>query len=103
MSKPTVKLTIPPSTTDEITRYIETEASTRATIIGEAIREAVDTYDYHAEIQKVCRQELDRFVRDTAATYFRRLLTSPEAHAAVLDNLNQQIRGGSNDHAPTTE
>lgn len=78
-----------------ITEYLETTAPIEAELIATKTREAIDAFDFDTAIERICRDELEKFVRDAAAAYFRTLLTSPEAHAAILDQLATTI---SKDH-----
>lgn len=78
---------------DQITQYIEAEASERAEVIATAVRDAVDAFDFDAAVAAVCRAELDKFVRDAVGTCFRTLMSSKETHARVVESLRTQMEG----------
>ena len=80
---------------DQIAEYITVAVGNRTEQIAEAVRTAVDQFDFDAAVHKVCIRELDAFVADATRTYFRRMLETPEAYSAVLQELTTQIRGGS--------
>jgi hypothetical protein len=92
MSTPKVKVSVE-HLRSSITEYIETNAPLEADHIATAIKQAVDAFDFDAAVTRICTTELEKFVHDAAAVYFRKLLTSPEAYAAVLETLTNQIQG----------
>lgn len=80
---------------DDLTEYLRADAADKATLIAQAVASALDEYDIQAAVRRIANQELEKFVREAAAVYFKRLLTSPEAHAAVLAQIQQTINGGT--------
>jgi DNA-directed RNA polymerase sigma subunit (sigma70/sigma32) len=80
---------------DQIVEYIAIALGNRTEQIADAVRTAVDDFDFDTEVQRVCQAELRKFVQDAASVYFRKLLTSQEAHAAVLDTLTTTMKESS--------
>ncbi len=94
MSAPRVKLSIEHLRSD-ITRYIEADGVVEADLIATKIGEAVAEFNFEDSVAQICHSELEKFVREATAAYFRTLLTSPEARAVVIETLQQQIEESS--------
>lgn len=78
---------------DQIAEYIAISVGDRSEQIAEAVRASIDNFDFDTAIQRVCQRELEAFVQDAARTYFRRMLETPEAYAAVMHELSTQLQG----------
>lgn len=80
---------------EDITQYLADDAAEKAPVIAEAVKAAVDAFDFDTATEAICKSELEKFVKDVAGVYFRELLKSPEAHAVVLETLRKQMGEGS--------
>jgi predicted ATPase len=78
---------------DEIAEYIAVSVGNRTEQIADAVRAAVDTFDFDTAVHRICQRELETFVADATRTYFRRMLDTPEAYTAVLHELTNTLQG----------
>lgn len=76
---------------EDLANYLEAEAADKATVIAEAISASLAEFDIEAAVTKIAHQELTKLVERIAATYFKTLMESKDAHAIVIETLQAQI------------